>query len=156
VVLLRDKYPRIRALRDVSWEEFLRVEAELPAPVAKRCRHVISENQRTLQAAAALSGGNLSEMGKLMCESHRSLRDDYEVSCAELDYAVNVAISNKAVYGSRMTGGGFGGCTVTLLEQSAVAGVCDSIRGAFGKRFGYEPTFFTTGAAGGVRDEGGR
>ncbi len=153
VVLLRNEYPRVRALRDVSWEQYAKVGAALPPVIEKRCRHVIAENARTLRAASALGAGHLEELGALMSESHRSLRDDYEVSCAELDCAVEVALAEPDVYGSRMTGAGFGGCTVTLLQRSAVRRVSAAIREAFAKRFGHEPELFTTGAAAGVRDE---
>lgn len=153
VILLRDKYPQIRALRDVSWDEYAVVEGSLPGVIAKRCRHVITENDRTLKAAAALERGDLREVGLRMTESHRSLRDCYEVSCAELDCAVEAALAQPGVFGARMTGGGFGGCTVTLVKRGAVERVSESIRAVFTKRFGHDPELFTTGAAGGVRDE---
>jgi galactokinase len=85
-----------------------------------RLRHVNGENQRVRQFVEASARGDVERMGALMVESHQSLRDDYEVSCRELDFLVDAALAIDGVYGSRMTGGGFGGCTVTLLRSGAV------------------------------------
>ena len=93
----------------------------LSGVVLKRCRHVVSENQRVLDAGRALESGDLAGFGRLMHESHASLRDDFEVSCPEVDRLVELATDFPGVYGSRMTGGGFGGCTVSLVEAGAVA-----------------------------------
>jgi galactokinase len=112
--------PEVRALRDVSLPQLRQFGAELPLITYKRCRHVISENARVLEAAQALKDGDLVRFGALMYESHTSLRDDYEVSCKELDLMVDLAKSCGGVYGARMTGGGFGGCTVNLVEADAV------------------------------------
>jgi galactokinase len=117
VELLRGVLPKIEALRDVSVEEFERYETLLPEPVRRRCRHVVNENARTLAAADALSRGDLWEMGRLMDRSHKSLRDDYEVSCRELDVMVEIAGNFGGVLGARMTGGGFGGSTVNLVRR---------------------------------------
>jgi galactokinase len=120
VELLRAVLPKIKALRDVSVEEFDRYETLLPEPVRRRCRHVVGENARTLEAAAALRRGDMWEMGRLMDRSHRSLRDDYEVSCRELDVMVEIAGNFGGVLGARMTGGGFGGSTVNLVRRDAL------------------------------------
>jgi galactokinase len=109
--------PAIRALRDVSVELLDQHVRDLPATIGKRCSHVVRENQRTLEAARALTAGDLSQVGKLMRESHCSLRDLYEVSCKELDLMVEVAENLPGFCGGRMTGGGFGGCTVNLVRQ---------------------------------------
>jgi galactokinase len=138
-------------LRDVSSEGLAR--ATLPEVIHRRCRHVVSEIERTLRAAAALEAGRLDEVGALMLESHASLRDDYEVSCAELDAAVAVAVAEPGVYGARMTGGGFGGCTVTLLERNAVDRVAGAIQRHFAQRFESAPNLFASDACGGVREE---
>ncbi len=143
--------PGVRSLRDVSAAELGRVE--LPELIARRCRHVVTENERTLRAAAALEAGRLAEVGALMLASHTSLRDDYEVSCAELDAAVDVAQTVPGVYGARMTGGGFGGCTVTLLENSAVDAVGRAIERHFAERFTTTPSLFASQACAGVREE---
>ena len=108
----------ITALRDVTIEQ-LQAHAEgLDDVVYRRCRHVITENARVLAAGDALDQGDLERFGKLMGESHRSLRDDYEVSSDELDVMVEIAQEVEGVYGARMTGGGFGGCTVNLVADS--------------------------------------
>lgn len=107
------------ALRDASMEELEAKKENLSEVCYKRARHVITEIERTAKAAQALKKGDYKLFGKLMVESHISLRDDYEVSCPELDELVTIALEVPGVYGSRMTGGGFGGCTVTLLETSA-------------------------------------
>ncbi|MCA1614305.1 MAG: galactokinase, partial [Acidobacteria bacterium] len=112
---LQSVLPSIRALRDVGVEEFDRhAPRVLPETIRRRCRHVVTENARTLAAAESLRRGDLSELGRLMNLSHASLRDDYEVSCAELDALVEIALPLEGVLGARMTGGGFGGSTVSL------------------------------------------
>ena len=120
VEILRESLPGIRALRDVSVAEFEQYEGRLPEVVKRRCRHVVTENERTLAAAAALSRGDMPEMGRLMDRSHRSLRDDYQVSGRELDLLVDIAGNVGGVVGARMTGGGFGGCTVNLVRRDAL------------------------------------
>src|SRR5271169_3161348 len=110
------KVPGVRALRDVSIEEFERHGASLPETDRRRCRHVITENDRVIRAADALARQDMKSFGRLMRESHASLRDDFQVSCHELDLMVELAVQIEGVYGARMTGGGFGGCTITLLE----------------------------------------
>jgi galactokinase len=117
--ILRQYLPGISALRDVSLDDLEKNKNELPQLVYRRCRHVISENERVLAAAESLKSGDLNQFGKLMYESHRSLRDDYEVSCHELDLLVEIASTCEGVYGSRMTGGGFGGCTISLVRADA-------------------------------------
>ena len=109
--------PAIRALRDVSVELLDQHTPDLPATIGRRCSHVVRENQRTLEAARALTGGDLSQVGRLMRESHCSLRDLYEVSCKELDLMVEAAEGLPGFCGGRMTGGGFGGCTINLVRE---------------------------------------
>ncbi|HEX4802500.1 MAG TPA: galactokinase, partial [Myxococcaceae bacterium] len=110
----------VRALRDVSLATLERLRSALPEVIYRRCRHVVSENARVLDAAAALEQRDLKRCGGLMYESHRSLRDDFQVSCRELDLLVDLASRCDGVYGSRMTGGGFGGCTVSLVDTDAM------------------------------------
>lgn len=112
--------PDVRALRDVTIEQLEEHASGLEGVVYRRCRHVITENARVLSAGDALEYGDLQRFGELMGESHRSLRDDYEVSCKELDLMVEIAQKVEGVYGVRMTGGGFGGCTVNLVAESQV------------------------------------
>ncbi|HEX7177056.1 MAG TPA: galactokinase [Pyrinomonadaceae bacterium] len=121
VEILKGLLPQeVRALRDVSVEDFERHQVSLPEPVRRRVRHVVTENARTLLAAEALRAGDLEGVGRLMALSHRSLRDDYEVSCRELDTLVRVAETTEGVIGARMTGAGFGGCTVNLVRHGAL------------------------------------
>jgi galactokinase len=117
---LKRSLPHIKALRDVTIEELEEYGRDLPEVVYRRCRHVITENARVLSAADALDRKDLRKFGQLMAESHRSLRDDYEVSCKELNLMVELAKTGEGVYGARMTGGGFGGCTVNLVDAEKV------------------------------------
>jgi len=151
--ILAKSLPGVRTLRDVSVADFERFATELPGVVRSRCRHVVTENARTLAAAEALSAGDLRTMGRLMSESHVSLRDDYAVSCEELDVAVDIARAEPGVYGSRMTGGGFGGCTVSLVDNGAVARVGRAVKEAFAARGWKEPELFASKACQGARRE---
>ena len=150
--LIREEFPEVRSLRDVSAKQLEQTSARLPEVIQRRCRHVITENARTLQATLALGRGDLKYVGELFSRSHQSLRDDYQVSCAELDAAVEAALTEPGVYGSRMTGGGFGGCTITLLEESAIERVTEAIRARFRGQFGVPPEFFVSKACGGVQE----
>ena len=114
--------PNVRALRDVTEAELERSRVDLSEVIYRRCRHVISENTRVVEAAEALESSDLDAFGQLMNKSHRSLRDDYEVSCKELDLMVELAGQVDGVYGSRMTGGGFGGCTISIVDAESVEG----------------------------------
>ena len=117
VRILAAKTPSIKALRDATIDGLENARGEMPDNIYKRCRHVITENTRVIEAASALENGDLNRFGELMYASHRSLRDDFEVSCEELDIMVDLASKLQGVYGARMTGGGFGGCTVNLVES---------------------------------------
>ena len=108
--------PNVRALRDVTLAQLQEYGRDLPEVVYRRCRHVITENIRVLAAAEALERHDLYRFGELMRGSHFSLRDDYEVSSRELDVMVELAFMSDGVYGARMTGGGFGGCTVNIVD----------------------------------------
>jgi galactokinase len=152
VEILREAMPGISALRDVSAGEFGEHENQLPEPIRRRCRHVITENERTVAAAEALRRDDLSEMGRLMLQSHQSLRDDYEVSCRELDQLVEAAASLKGVAGARMTGGGFGGCTVNLVESESVEDFRTSIANEYNRLNGHYPAIYVSAAGDGVRE----
>jgi galactokinase len=110
----------VKALRDVTFEEFKQYESELPENVRKRCRHVIAENERVLKVRDLLKKGDYQAFGKLLYDSHASLRDDYEVSSRELDIMVDILKKQKGVLGARMTGAGFGGCTVSIFNVKNV------------------------------------
>ncbi len=142
--------PQIRALRDVSPDALAAHAARLPDRVLRRSRHVVGEISRVQQAVAALRAGDLPLVGDLMYASHASLRDDYEVSVPELDFLVEAARGVRGVVGSRMTGGGFGGSTVTLMERRAAPHWDRALRQAFRERFGRAPTTFISAAAGGA------
>ena len=117
VKILSDFFPGIKALRDVSSAQLAAQATALPSVIYKRCRHVVEENERVQQTAQAFRSNDLNRVGKLMCTSHASLRDLYEVSCRELDVMVESAEGLPGFYGGRMTGGGFGGCTVNLVAS---------------------------------------
>jgi galactokinase len=120
VALLAAALPGVRALRDVGMAELEAHATALPELTFRRCRHVVSENDRVLRAGAALDAGEVEEFGRLMNASHVSMRDDYEVSCREIDILVELAWRIEGVLGSRMTGGGFGGSTVSMVRADAV------------------------------------
>ena len=136
VEILKSTNPKINALRDVSLTQLSAAMEAMGDTVYNRALHVISENDRTELAAAALQLGDWSEVGRLMTESHFSLQKNYEVSCAELDALVNIAVPYGGVFGSRMTGGGFGGCTVTLVERRALLGLKEHMNNEYFKQTG--------------------
>ena len=151
VAFFRRENPSVRALRDVSLRQLEAGRDRLPHLVYKRCRHVITENSRTTEAAAALGRRDYERAGALMLESHRSLRDDYEVSVPELDFLVEAAMKVKGTYGSRMTGGGFGGCTVSLVQPRAVDALTEHVRRAYQQSpFGKTPDVYVTRATAGA------
>jgi galactokinase len=150
VRILRQHLPNVVALRDLALADLDRYGNELPEVVYRRCRHVIRENERVLAAADALQGGDLARFGQLMYESHASLHDDYEVSCRELDLLVEVASTCEGVHGARMTGGGFGGCTVNLVRSDAVDRFKNRITEAYGKATGKALDIFVSAAAQGA------
>ncbi|MDQ2899663.1 MAG: hypothetical protein M3Y07_07655, partial [Acidobacteriota bacterium] len=117
-------------------------ETPLPAIVRRRARHVIGEIARVALFVNASRRGDLVRMGELFVESHLSLQHDYEVSCPELDFLVNAAIGIDGVYGARMTGGGFGGCTVNLVRPDAVEHFTREMASTYEERFGIEPFIF--------------
>jgi galactokinase len=159
VRLLQQFLPDVEQLRDVSVEDFERYADRLPEVIRRRCRHVVTEDARTLEAADALRHGRLEEVGRLMRRSHESLRDDYEVSCAELDFLAETSWTLPGVVGSRMTGGGFGGSTVSLVRRDALEDYQRTITPEFTRRFGHAPTIYVTDAGDGakeIKDEGGR
>ena len=137
---IRQRFDGVESLRDVT---LLQLDAaDLPAVIGRRARHVVTENARVQRFIEASASGDLAAMGKLLVESHQSLRYDYEVSCAELDFLVDTALSLEGVYGSRMTGGGFGGCTVTMLSPSAIPRFRQEIANAYQREFHVAPAFY--------------
>jgi galactokinase len=152
VELLKIALPRIHALRDVTLVDFDTHGHLLPDPLFRRARHVVTENVRTLSAAISLRSGDYEKVGRLMLQSHLSLRDDYEVSIFELDTIVEIAHTIDGVYGARMTGGGFGGSAIALLRRDAI----DAFTATLGERYraltGRDATIFVTDIADGARE----
>lgn len=146
--------PGILALRDVEIEAFDLYSGSLPPVIARRCNHVLTENARTLAAVAALEAGELERVGQLMIASHESLREEYEVSCPELDLLVEIALSCPGVYGARMTGGGFGGSTVQLVRAEAVEQLRATLTDRYRSETGLTPEFIVCQAGAGMRSEG--
>jgi galactokinase len=142
VDIIRRRHPKVESLRDVSPAMFEQAEEWLPPIVARRARHVVTENARVGQFVAACRESDVERMGELFAASHRSLQHDYEVSCDELDFLVDAATGLPGVYGARMTGGGFGGCTVNLMRPEAVAPFQRDITRIYHERFGLTPQIY--------------
>jgi galactokinase len=142
----------VRALRDVTLEAFETRAYELAPTVRRRARHVITENNRTVAAAEALAADDLKAVGTLMVASHASLRDDFEVSCPELDLLVETALSVEGVYGARLTGAGFGGAMVALVQPEAAANLTDAIAARYGSATGRQATVLVCKASEGVSE----
>jgi galactokinase len=153
VRILRQVLPDIDSLRDVSIEDLERFEMILPEPIRGRCCHVVSENMRTLLTAGLLQQGAFERVGELMAASHRSLRDAYQVSCAELDLMVELAGAIDGTLGARMTGGGFGGSTVNFVRRDAVDRFRDEISSRYKKATGIDPAIRITDIGDGAREE---
>ncbi|MDL2243690.1 galactokinase, partial [Bacteroidales bacterium OttesenSCG-928-J19] len=135
--------PELKNLAELSQEEFDKVQDAITDPIAKkRARHVVGEVQRTLDAVAALKAGDLETFGKLMNASHVSLRDDYEVTGLQLDTMAEEAWKIPGVIGSRMTGGGFGGCTVSLVKDEAIDRFIAEVGAAYEAKTGLKPEFY--------------
>jgi len=150
VRLLSRRLPEVQALRDVRFEDLDRFRADLPQTIYRRCRHVVTEDARVLDAAAALEKADLNTFGRLMAESHISLKNDYEVSCPELDLMVELAGQVGGVHGARMTGGGFGGSTINLVDKQSVEGFRSSVATAYEKATGLSPQILVSAAAEGA------
>ena len=142
VSILRRSLPGVRALRDVAPSYLEEFEHELPHVVAKRCRHVVSENARVLEAVGAMRVGDIKGFGELMYESHDSLREDYEVSCGELDLLVEAARRIPGTVGARMTGAGFGGCTVNLVRVEQTRSFVRAIKEGYRSETGLSPDVY--------------
>jgi len=152
VEILRKFLPEIEQLRDVSVADFEQYAKHLPEIIRKRCRHVVTENERTLNAAAALRKNDCAEFGRLMFLSHASLRDDYEVSCRELDLLVKIAESCPGVLGARMTGGGFGGSTVNLVRRENLDEAIEKISFEYERQSRIKPSIYLSAAADGASE----
>ena len=150
VKILTRWYPGTRALRDISVEQLKVHVADIPGDIYKRCLHVVSENARVLAGARYLSDGDVSRFGCLMRESHRSLADLFEVSCRELDVMAEIAESLDGYYGGRMTGGGFGGCTVNLVKAEGAEKFAEKVSKRYQATIGIRPDVYICSAADGA------
>jgi len=148
---LRTVFPKILALRDLTTRQLEDGEPSMDGTLYRRARHVVSENERVLAAAAALRRGDFAEFGACMNDSHRSLRDDYQVSCPELDMLVELACGAQDVYGARLTGAGFGGCTVSLVGRNSIEAFQRYLAKAYFDETGRRATFYHGAGASGAR-----
>ncbi len=150
VRLLSSAFPAIQALRDVGSDQLDRCKELLPELIYWRCRHVVTENERVQRTADAFFAGDMSMIGRLMAESHQSMRDDHEISCAELDLMVEIARVQPGLIGARMTGGGFGGCTVNLVQADGVDEFRLSVAAQYEKHTHTSPEIYVLSASDGV------
>jgi galactokinase len=152
VEAIRTRYPKVSSLRDVDKQMFSEATSLLPDTIRRRARHVVIENERVGKFVAACRSGDLNRMGELFVESHRSLQFDYEVSCEELDFLVDTALGIDGVYGARMTGGGFGGCTVNLLAPAASAMFEREIADKYQAQYSVRPQVYRRHASAGASE----
>jgi galactokinase len=151
VRLLQQDLPKIKSLRDVGEDEFNRLaKRKLPGEIEKRARHVVEEIRRSNQAQALLEAGDVQNFGRLMNECHVSLRDLYEVSCPELDAMVNIAQSIQGCYGARLTGAGFGGCTVNLVAKDQAENFAEALANGYHLATRLQPEIYITHASNGA------
>ena len=150
VRLLQKYLPEIRALRDVTLDDLQAHSKDLPEITYRRCRHVVSEDTRVMQSVEALKGDNAAAFGQLMNASHESLRDDYQVSRAELDTLGAIARAAPGCLGSRLTGAGFGGCTVSLVQTTSVDDFVEHVAEEYARATGLTPDIYVSGAAAGA------
>ncbi len=136
--ILKKAHPDIVNLRDVIMEQLSGCKDNMSDRIFRRCHHVLSENQRVLAATEALLAGNIPALGQLLYQSHSSLQNDYEVSCPELDFLVQQTYDKEYILGSRMMGGGFGGCTINIIEKSRVGEFVEMASGEYRNRFGID------------------
>jgi galactokinase len=144
--------PNIRSLRDVSLQQLEQHRVRLTDTLYKRCHHVISENHRVSKFGSALEQGALAGLGALMAESHRSLRDHYEVSCRELDLMVEIASRQSGIHGARMTGGGFGGCTINLVDAAKSVEFQRRVADDYAAATGIQPDIYICEASQGAEE----
>lgn len=148
--IVRKHRPEVQVMRDVTLEDLAKWGAEMPPNVLKRCRHVVTENLRTVAAADALERGDLETLGRLMAEAHVSYRDDFEASCKEADILVELAGKQPGLIGARLTGGGFGGCTVNLVESAGAAIFAESMKAGYLAATGIHSEVYLTVASAGA------
>jgi galactokinase len=135
VAIINKSFPEVNSLRDVSADMIQKFKDKMSETIYRRCKYVIEENDRVLQACVELEKGDLKAFGKLMAKTHEGLSRDYEVSCKELDYLVELVRDDPQVYGSRMMGGGFGGCTINLIENNHIEELSTIVTEKYKKKF---------------------
>jgi galactokinase len=144
VSVISKQFPNIESLRDVSVDLLNEYKQKLDPVVFKRCKYAVEENDRLLKACNALNKKNLNEFGMLMYQTHEGLSKDYEVSCEELDYLVELLKGNPKIYGSRMMGGGFGGCTINLIENDSIEEISELVSKNYKRRFNIDSKTYVT------------
>jgi galactokinase len=149
--ILRRHRPEIKALRDATIDDLERWGSEMPPNVLRRCRHVITEDNRVLAAVEAFRAGDLNRFGELMREAHISFRDDFEASCKEIDILVELATKQPGCYGARLTGGGFGGCTVNLVGADQAENFTRAMRDGYKQATGIDSDIYISRASAGAR-----
>jgi galactokinase len=147
---LSEALPRIRSLRDVSLEQLAENRSLLSETLYRRCRHVISENKRVRKVADLFGAGKTEGLREVMAASHESLRDDYEVSCRELDAMVEIVGRQRGIYGARMTGGGFGGCTINFVDVKHAAEFQRRVSAEYESAIGLRPDIYICEASQGA------
>ncbi|GHA29416.1 galactokinase [Salinimicrobium marinum] len=138
VKIIQKSYPEVHSLRDVNFEILEKTKHELPEKNYQRSFYVLKENERVIKATEAIKSGNIEVFGKLMYQSHEGLQHHYEVSCAELDFLVDHSRNKEFIYGSRMMGGGFGGCTINIIEENEISGYVQEVSKAYKEKFNIE------------------
>ncbi|HEV2576320.1 MAG TPA: galactokinase [Acidobacteriaceae bacterium] len=147
---LRERFPDLRDLGDATLMQLAACEHELPAASVKRCRHIISENERVREAREAMLAGDPVRLGSVMTAAHASERDDFECSIEEIDFLVDTAVGLRGCFGARLTGGGFGGCTVNLVNTSDVSDFITALQFAYRDRFSLDLETYVCEAVDGV------
>lgn len=154
VECIRRLFPEVKSLRDATTAHLEKVQ--MPRLAMRRARHIVSENRRVELFVAAAERADLTRMGELFLESHRSMRHDYEITCDEVDFLIDAAAGTPGCYGARMTGGGFGGCTVNLIEPGSLDRFAREIRSRYQERFQIDPAIFRCVPAEGASEIGAR
>lgn len=153
VAIIKKRYPKVRSLRDVSMEMLREFKLDLLEVVYDRCSYVVQEKERTLNAVEALKNNNLKELGTLMYQTHDGLKNLYEVSCKELDFLVDFSKNYDQVLGARVMGGGFGGCSINLIHETAIAQFTEKVSKAYFDAFAIKLTTFEAMPSGGTSIE---
>ncbi|RME01213.1 MAG: galactokinase, partial [Calditrichaeota bacterium] len=151
VELLQQRFPEVKSLRDVTMEQLKDLSELLPPTLLRRTRHVVTENARVLASLDAFRWDNLYAFGSLMLSSHLSLKEDFEVSCPELDFLVDMVMMQNGSLGARLTGAGFGGCTVNLVETEQTEAIFARVGEKYREKFGLQAQLYLCEAAEGAK-----